>query len=169
MALVFGRRRQLVSRTLNANTSVAIPIDVSRLEQASGRGSDGRPGGTRWYMAQFRQDTFTDKASGAVSVGAAQYVGQTDSYQGAPEPLDEYFNVVDNAIYRQDRHVWYSNLSETTSPTNGDAATGFGKVFGGGVGGPAVVTTFNNIAITPGASYNVVVPVGGSITISYYQ
>lgn len=67
-----------------------------------------------------------------------------------------YFNIE----YRQ---------SYTIAATTGAAATAFGQTFPGGVGGPAASTTVNNIAITPGATYNIVVPSGGSLTITYYQ
>ena len=58
---------------------------------------------------------------------------------------------------------------------NGSAATGVGKTFPGGtynfatgIGGAAPTTNFSNVAVTPGASYSIVVPGGGSISISYY-
>lgn len=53
--------------------------------------------------------------------------------------------------------------------TNGTASTGFGNTFPGGTGGGvAPVTTFNNIAVTPGASYPIVVPTGGTVQIIYF-
>lgn len=59
--------------------------------------------------------------------------------------------------------------------SNGSAATGVGKTFPGGtydfatgIGGAAPTTNFSNVAVTPGASYSIVVPGGGSISISYY-
>jgi hypothetical protein len=54
----------------------------------------------------------------------------------------------------------------------GTASTGISKTFPGGTyvapdGYPASTTTFTNVTVTPGASYSIVVPSGGSITISY--
>lgn len=49
----------------------------------------------------------------------------------------------------------------------GSSSTGLGQTFPGGNGGPAPVTTFNNIAVTPGASYPIVVAPGGYVTIQY--
>jgi hypothetical protein len=58
----------------------------------------------------------------------------------------------------------------------GTASTGLGKTFPGGsytgsypngVGGAAPTTEFNNVAVTPGASYSIVVPSGGSVSITY--
>lgn len=59
---------------------------------------------------------------------------------------------------------------------NGTAATGLGKTFPGGtLSGsepyrttvPATTTTFTNVVVTPGATYSIVVPSGGSLTITY--
>lgn len=59
--------------------------------------------------------------------------------------------------------------------SDGAASTGFGKTFPGGtynfstgIGGPYPTTNFSNVTVTPSTSYSVVVPSGGSISISYY-
>lgn len=59
----------------------------------------------------------------------------------------------------------------------GSASTGFGYTFpgggytsstpGSGVGYPATPITYNNIAVTPGQTFSLVIPSGGSIAISY--
>lgn len=49
----------------------------------------------------------------------------------------------------------------------GASSTALGQTFPGGNGGPASVTTFNNIAVTPSASYPIVVAPGGFVTIQY--
>lgn len=49
----------------------------------------------------------------------------------------------------------------------GASSTAISQTFPGGNGGPAPVTTFNNIAVTPGASYPIVVASGGYVTIQY--
>lgn len=58
----------------------------------------------------------------------------------------------------------------------GTASTGLGKTFPGGTlsgtepyrtAVAAPTTTFTNVAVTPGSSYPIVVPAGGSITLSY--
>jgi hypothetical protein len=64
--------------------------------------------------------------------------------------------------------IGYSQ-SYTIPATTGASATAFGQTFPGGAGGPATITEFTNVAITPGATYNIVVPAGGSVTISYFQ
>lgn len=52
----------------------------------------------------------------------------------------------------------------------GVAATGFGRTFpGGAVGQTAPTTTFNDIAVTPGQQFVLNIPVGASISITYYK
>jgi hypothetical protein len=52
----------------------------------------------------------------------------------------------------------------------GTAATGFGKTFpGGALGEPALELNFPDVPVSPGQQYPLDVPVGGSITISYYR
>lgn len=59
--------------------------------------------------------------------------------------------------------------TQTTPGSAGAAATGFSYSFAGGAAGAvAPSATYNNVAVTPGASYNVVVPTGATIQISYY-
>lgn len=65
--------------------------------------------------------------------------------------------------------VTYTQQGATHPATTGASATAFGKTFPGGTGGSATTTTFNSISITPGATYNIVVPAGGSLTITYFQ
>jgi hypothetical protein len=55
----------------------------------------------------------------------------------------------------------------------GTDATGLGKTFPGGAyvapdGYPATTTTFTNVTVTPSTSYSIVVPSGGTVSISYY-
>lgn len=57
----------------------------------------------------------------------------------------------------------------TVDATTGASTTGFGRTFAGGAGGPATVTTFNDVTVTENTAYPVTVPSGGSLTITYYQ
>jgi hypothetical protein len=51
--------------------------------------------------------------------------------------------------------------------TVGASTTAFGYTFPGGTGGAATPVTYSNVAVTPGASYPIVVPAGGSVSITY--
>jgi hypothetical protein len=72
---------------------------------------------------------------------------------------------------------WGGSINGYTQGNAGTASTGLGKTFPGGsytgtypngVGGVAPTTSFTNVAVTPSASYPIVVPSGGSVTIQYY-
>jgi hypothetical protein len=73
---------------------------------------------------------------------------------------------------------WYVNASYIALGYAGQASTAFGRTFPGGTlagtepyrtAVPATTTTYTNVAVTPGASYAIVIgAAGGSITISYY-
>lgn len=67
----------------------------------------------------------------------------------------------------------YTSFTEYVYGSVGTAATGLSRTFPGGAyvaptGYPASTTTFSNVAVTPGASYSLVIPAGGQISISYY-
>jgi hypothetical protein len=64
-------------------------------------------------------------------------------------------------------NAWGFTVTLTVPGFLGSSSTGLGQTFPGGNGGPAPVTTFNNIAVTPGASYPIVVAPGGYVTIQY--
>lgn len=55
----------------------------------------------------------------------------------------------------------------------GNPSTGLGQTFPGGAyvaptGYPATTTTYTNVSVTPSTSYSIVVPTGGTVSISYY-
>lgn len=52
--------------------------------------------------------------------------------------------------------------------TTGANTTGFARTFEGGSGVPATPVNLSNVAVTPG-SYQLVIPTGGYITITYQQ
>lgn len=60
------------------------------------------------------------------------------------------------------------NMEEYVNPTTGANSSALGYTFNGGVAGPATPATYNNIAVTPTASYSIVVPSGGYVIIQYY-
>jgi hypothetical protein len=72
---------------------------------------------------------------------------------------------------------WTVSANYIALGSAGTATTGFGRTFPGGTltgtepfrttVAPST-TTFTNVAITPGTTYNIVVPSGGSLTITYF-
>lgn len=214
MALVLGRRRELVTKTFTASATVPIPQGVSRLESIVGNGAAGSPGTS--YPSQ-RISIIAAEAQAANIVGRGPYSPRTwESLAGDVEALanrirasptsgssasgsidyTEYlgdgtafysygsvswFSAMANSV-STDYQIWYSGPVRsygiafvsytrpggTTAPTTGASATGFGQTFVGGTGGAATSREVKNVAVTPGGSYQVVVPSGGSIVISYY-
>lgn len=81
-----------------------------------------------------------------------------------------------NMLYSDGPGFWVVYTAGYVLGNDGQATTAFGRSFPGGtLSGSepfrtAVVpntTTYNNIAVTPGASYPIFVPPGGSLTITY--
>lgn len=60
------------------------------------------------------------------------------------------------------------NMEQYYGDTTGDNSSALGYTFPGGVGGPATPATYNNVSVTPSASYSIIVPGGGYVTIQYY-
>ena len=55
-----------------------------------------------------------------------------------------------------------------TPQFDGANTTGFGYTFAGGVGAPATPTTYNNVAVTPGATYTINSTGDGYVAVVYY-
>lgn len=179
LAVILGHRRQQVSQTFTANATWTAPVTTSSIDNASGKGAAGTPGTpdtggrTGWYRLTItnyhrRDGSGTDQTS---SSSAPVY--------GSPMPASYcdpqvFYTTSQSTVYdSSDTCYEYLSYTEPTTPgtpaTTGASSTAFGKTFPGGTGGAATTTTFTNIAITPGASYSIVVPSGGSITITYTQ
>jgi len=168
MALVFGRRPQLVTLPYTANATVAIPQGVSKLESIVGKGAPGTPGipGTPAYFVD--ETTYFTKRNGQLEVvesTSGPFTGNTPSNY-----CDDGVATPDSQTYvgYQTCYVFRRTSIGGTSATTGASSTGFSQTFVGGTAGAATARTVPNVAVTPGGSYNVVVPSGGSIVISYY-
>lgn len=167
LALMLGRRAQLVTQTFTANATVPIPPGVSRLESIIGKGAAGRPGspGSQTY---FYETTIVFDLRG----GGQEATSSSGSGSGPiPGPGGcTYTNTPSSQVYvGYTTCTFYTDTSDSgSSPTTGASASGFGQTFVGGTGGAATPREVNNVPVTPGGSYNVIVPSGGSIVISYY-
>lgn len=71
---------------------------------------------------------------------------------------------------------WIIDVQGYSRGSVGPSSTALGLTFPGGaytgaypnaVGAPATTTTFTDVAVTPGASYSIVVPSGGEVTLQY--
>ena len=168
-----NNRRRRASVTFYANATWAAPIGVPILPRVTGKGSDGKPAtGSHNYVDGYRvytQAVTYVKAEDRFVYGS---VVLNSTLEGSPVPSG-FRNIDDedaNFIYYQDFTFSYTQIDNGNyvGPTTGAASTGFGQVFAGGPSGePAPTTSFLNIPITAGASYPIVVPLGGYITIEY--
>lgn len=163
----------LVTRTFTSSQSFTVPFGVSNLVTASGDGADGNPG---YYGPNGYQETITHNYTRRDGSGVDVVSGTLSPVYGEPKPADYYephitFSMSDSTVYSGDDiyHSFSTVPGVYTPATTGPASTGFGKTFPGGVGVPASTTSFTNVAVTGGSSYPLVVPSGGSITITYYQ
>lgn len=104
--------------------------------------------------------------SGSKWVSGSSYSITT---QGSPQTSGDI-------LYSDGTDYWLIVVSGYNLGSNGAATTGVGKTFPGGTlsgSAPyrtavaAVTTSFTNVPVTPGVSYPIVVPSGGSLTITY--
>lgn len=100
--------------------------------------------------------------------------GFTTSTSGSPQTSG---NITYASLPPAGVTFWGGGINGYARGNAGTASTGLGKTFPGGsytgtypngVGGAAPTTAFTNVSVTPGASYPIVVPSGGSVTIQYY-
>lgn len=173
IALAFGRRRRLVTLPpFTANGTVVFPPGVvaADVEGYGARGTNGSPGSSYYYETRtiygIRR---SDGATVAVYVSPRTFkTGSSGpSYCNPPanSPTDPTYSA-NYTCYAFDGHA----TTPPTDPTTGASATALGKTFPGSYRNTAPpVTKFTDVPVSAGTSYNVVVPAGGSITISYYQ
>lgn len=183
MLAFFGQKKVYVpttyTKTFTANTTFQMPAGVSSIDM-TGHGAPGKPavlGDTQLYThivdSYYRRTGGIDYVESDVDgwIGANATTGS--NYCDPPvdycDPSTDANCAVGSTVYyRSVRCYYYQAKIVGSSPaTTGASATGFGKVFPGGVGGPASTYTYPNVAVTALASYPVVVPTGASITITY--
>jgi hypothetical protein len=174
LALVVGRRRQPVTVTFTANDVLPVPQGVSAVDMTGygARGVNGSSGTVTQYRR--RLTVYGVRRSDGATVTA---FSELQKLSGTKPALGSYCDpqveTPSNPTYSSNQACYSeftdTSYSYTTPPTTGASATGIGKTFPGSLGNVTQTpVTFNNISVTSGSSYNIVVPAGGSITISYY-
>lgn len=183
----FSARVKVVLCFPSGSTTWTAPGTTSRIELAVGLGSDGDPGssGTTEYGWQETDVTYAHlRSDGSV----VSWVNGTYSpvYDGSPTP-DSYFDptedycdpstdpncTIGSSVYSDStRYHSFTSTSRTVGAypaSNGDDTTAFNKTFSGGAGGPASATQYTNIPVTPNQGYQIYVPYGGALTITFYK
>jgi hypothetical protein len=160
------RKRQPMSQPFTANGTWTAPLTTNSVS-ASGHGAPGSPSGSisgynkttityKFYKdgSQTQNPVFNGFFAGAVPANYCDTPVSTPSDPFVSSTMVCYV---------------FEAATQGYSATTGAAATAFDNTFKGGTGGAAPTTTFNNVPVTPGAPYNIVVPPGGSITITWLQ
>lgn len=198
MAAVFAPR-VLQSRTYTANTTVIIPPTMTQLETVVGQGAPGGGSGILTAVNVFFvgsgsgaspaandwsnvQPAVASAVSAVNAGGSGSYTALTlFKYADGTEDLTgatvSFSGAQAGTAAASFDPGWHTSGPITASGAavvayqraNGDPATGFGQSFPGGVGGVATPVSLTNVAVTPGASYALVIPAGASISITYYD
>lgn len=171
--LLFGRQRQkMTPPPFTANATFTVPFTTSILESLVGKGQDG----STTPDEEVTTYTITTTTISFKRTGGQDVSANTDPtiHYGTPPGsyCDPLVPTPDSPTYTATQTCYDFNASTEIVPgssTNGANTTGFGKTFAGGVGTNATPVTYNNVPLTSGATYNLVVPAGGYITITYYQ
>lgn len=170
MMLAGARKKQPTqhTQTFAANGSFLVPAGATSINLI-GHGAPGTPGVDGDFVFTTRVQTTFFKRSGGADVVQNTYDGWNNGTGNGTNYCEPTTPTDDDIYYYQYIRCYYygGNYSGGSPPTTGPSATGFGKVFPGGTGGAAANVSFNNVPVTAGSTYQVVVPSGGSITITY--
>lgn len=145
-------------------------------------------------IAQLNAASLPNWGPSSIIVSDIRFISPTDYWSGSPTTYNlsgvylTSYSTSTSGSPQTSGNITYSSLSGTftfwgggingyAQGNAGTASTGLGKTFPGGTytgtypngtGGTAPTTIFTNVTVTPGASYPIVVPSGGSVTIQYY-
>lgn len=163
-----------MSQTFTQNGTVTFPAGVTSVDMSGygARGANGSTGRVRQYK---RDITYygVRKSDGATVVDFQQFGREVSGAMPSAAYCDPPVPTGPGSEYSSTQ-ACYSNFVDTSydytnPPTTGASATGLGKTFPGSTGNVAQTPTgFAAVPVTPGTSYNLVVPSGGSLTINYY-
>lgn len=168
---MFGHKPVLNTVTFNSSQTWVAP-SIVLLNTVIGHGVNGTPDTSysyEYYYTHYitryyrRSDGTPEDVDGGT---AGPTYGTTPS-----DYLGPFIPTPDSTVY-----TGYNQIREYTQgfDTGGSAgtigadATGFGFTFAGGVYVNATTFTHNNVTITSGGSYALVIPSGATIQITYY-
>lgn len=165
MALI-GKQKKLVVQAFSSNATWSAPSSVRLITSLTGVGQNGTPEVVgAWGYTTVITVKFYDQQGNVIGSQVSD-LGRT--YFQAPPA--SYCTTEPAQGGATKETCWaYTYFDDTEPATTGADSVGFGRVFPGGVGAPATPSTYSNVTVVPGQSYSIVVPPGGSVTISYYQ
>lgn len=168
MALIASRRPQPVNVPFDKNGTLVVPAGVSSVDM-SGYGAHGTDGSSgvlpRWMKTNVNVEYMTNGET------RRTYTDQGYVYSTPGDSCGPRIPVMNGTVdYVQSCTIYqYDPLPFNAPPTTGASATAIGKTFPGSYRNTTpAVTTFKSVPVTGGASYNIVVPADGLVTVTYY-
>jgi hypothetical protein len=172
--------RQVTETFTSASPKTWVcPPGVTNLDVASGKGAAGTPATAgspgystydTHYIHYYQRKSPPDGNGGIDKVDGGWTYG---TYGTAPNNYcDPVKAETGSTVYDASQECYeftQHNYPPTpgTAATTGASSTGFNRTFPGGTGGAASTTTFNNVPVVPNNPYPLVIPTGGTITITY--
>lgn len=170
MAALIGGSPELVTVQFSAEATWIAPAGVTMLDSLSGKGQDGTPASAGEYgYDKYATDTYYPPSNGTPVVTGPYFVARYANVPSNEIPADYCEGVMYQDGSRDETCYTHSAYNDSLPGSTGANSSAFGYTFPGGVGGPASTLTYGNITVTPGASYSIIVPAGGSVTITYYK
>jgi hypothetical protein len=157
-----------------SSISWTVPETTLKFESMVGKGQNGSPGNSTYVKQYDRHTTIYNTSLGGTvttqdggTVYGVAYTGALPSNYCGPE-TDAGGGARTQECYQfTDSSYW-----DVTPATNGVSMTAFGVYFPGGQGDVAPLVTVDTPTLPllqPGAVHTFTVPVGCSLTITYYQ
>lgn len=134
--------------------------DANALLSAANAGGTGNRFITETY---YLWPLYSDNTAGAR--GTLTYPGSLIRGTATLAPVPSGTPTSGQVIFGSPYNYWGIYCEKYNDPTTGSSTTAFSLSFPGGNGAPATNTTYNNISITPGASYTI--QNNGALTITY--
>ena len=173
--------RALITTTLTSNGSWTAPAGVRVLVRVYGKGGPGTA--DQSYTVTIRGyhmygQLFYQYVPGPWQVGDYIDYGWTEGY---PVPTPSSTGVIADGpdynykvdyTYTEENHYDYYSVPPAAGPgaaIYGPGGVSLGLTFPGGAPAAAAnITNYTGVDVTPGITYNFVVPTGGFITIEYF-
>lgn len=182
MMLAASGLRESATQTFTSNATWTAPATTNSVDMV-GKGAPGEPAGqdttvaytdvTTTYVRRDGGPDFvkTSRADDWIGQGSMTGKDYCDPPNYFCDPNTDPNCTVGSTIYSQYQTCYHygAYVDPGGAATTGAASTAFGKTFPGGTGGPAVPASYSNVPVTPGQSYSIVVPPGGSVTITYLK
>lgn len=145
------------TRNFTANTIFHVPVATSQITKLTGTGAPGLP-------VSYKVERYTQKFDANRQPVGAPFLSDTYPVAASTAAPEAYCTQNTGAGYE-----CYSFFKTSNPGTTGAATTAFNRTFPGGVAGPATPVTYNDVPVAPGTTQALLVPSGGSVTVTYTE